>query len=233
MTSSRKRIVITGVGRGLGQALVAGFAALGHVVIGCSQSRETVAALAQRFPLPHRFDAVDVRDDRQVAAWAESVLSAGEPPDLLINNAGVINHTAPLWEVEPHDFERVIDVNIKGVYYVLRHFVPAMIQRGSGVVVNLSSGWGRAVSPEVAPYCASKFAVEGLTRALADELPYGMAAIPLNPGIINTDMLRSCWDESAEAYPSPDEWAQQAVPFLLSLGPDHNGQSLTVPGASE
>jgi NAD(P)-dependent dehydrogenase (short-subunit alcohol dehydrogenase family) len=71
--------------------------------------------------------------------------------------------------------------------------------------------------------------VEGLTRALADELPYGMAAIPLNPGVINTDMLRSCWAESAAAYPSPTQWAKRAVPFLLSLGPEHNGQSLSVP----
>jgi NAD(P)-dependent dehydrogenase (short-subunit alcohol dehydrogenase family) len=228
--SQRKRIVITGAGRGLGHAMVAGFVGLGHQVIGCSQARETVAALSAEYPLPHRFDTVDVREDRQVAAWAESVLSGGGVPDLLINNAGVINQNHPLWEVEPHDFERVIDVNVKGVYYVLRHFLPAMIARGTGVVVNLSSGWGRSVSPEVAPYCGSKFAVEGMTRALADELPYGMAAIPLNPGVINTDMLRSCWEESADAYPSPAEWAERAVPFLLQLGPEHNGQSLTVPG---
>jgi NAD(P)-dependent dehydrogenase (short-subunit alcohol dehydrogenase family) len=149
---------------------------------------------------------------------------------LLINNAAVINQTRPLWEVEPHDFERTIDINIKGVYYCIRHYVPAMIQRGKGVIVNLSSGWGRSVSPEVAPYCASKFAVEGLTRALADELPYGMAAVPLNPGVINTDMLQSCWGESAHTYPGPEEWAQRAGPFMLCLGPDHNGQSLTVPG---
>lgn len=228
--SSRKRIVITGAGRGLGHAMTSGFVERGHVVVGCSQSRESVAALSKQFPLPHRFDVVDVRDDRQVASWAESVLAAGEAPDLLINNAAVINQTRPLWEVEPRDFDRVIDVNVKGVYYVLRHFVPAMIKRGQGVVVNFSSGWGRSVSPEVAPYCASKFAIEGLTLALADELPYGMAAVPLNPGIINTDMLQSCWADGAAAYPTAQEWGERAVPYLLKLSPDHNGQSLTVPG---
>ncbi len=227
--NSKMRIVITGAGRGLGRALTAGFVERGHHVVGCSQSQETVAALTKAFPLPHRFDVVNVADDRQVRAWAESVLAGGEAPDLLISNAGVINQTRPLWEVELADFERVIDVNIKGVFHVVRHFLPAMIHRGQGVVVNLSSGWGRSVSPEVAPYCASKFAVEGLTRALADELPYGMAAIPLNPGIINTDMLQSCWAESAAAYPSAEQWAERAVPFLLKLGPEHNGQSLTVP----
>lgn len=227
---TKKRIVITGAGRGLGRALTAGFSERGHQVVGCSRSFETVAALSKAFPLPNRFDVVNVSDDNQVRAWAESVLAAGEAPDLLINNAAVINQTKPLWDVEPADFERVIDVNIKGVYYVLRHFLPAMIKRGQGVIVNLSSGWGRSVSPEVAPYCASKFAVEGLTRALADELPYGMAAIPLNPGIINTDMLQSCWAESAAAYPTAEQWATKAVPFLLKLGPEDNGQSLSVPG---
>jgi NAD(P)-dependent dehydrogenase (short-subunit alcohol dehydrogenase family) len=231
--SQPKRIVITGVGRGLGQAMVAGFIARGHAVFGCSQSRDNVAALAHKYSHPHRFEVVDVADDQQVARWAEGVLTAGEAPDLLINNAAVINQSRPLWEVEPRDFDRVMDVNVKGTYRVLRHFVPAMIRRGLGTIVNLSSGWGRSVSPEVAPYCASKFAIEGLTRALADELPYGMAAIPLNPGIINTDMLRSSWQEGAAAYPSPQQWAERAVPFLLQLGPHHNGQSLTVPGVPE
>jgi NAD(P)-dependent dehydrogenase (short-subunit alcohol dehydrogenase family) len=226
----RKRIVITGAGRGLGRALVAHFAAAGHIVAGCAQSQASVDRLSHEFASPHRFDVVDVSDDDQVAAWAKGVLELGGAPDLLINNAAVINQTRPLWEVEPHDFERTIDINIKGVYYCIRHYVPAMIQRGKGVIVNLSSGWGRSVSPEVAPYCASKFAVEGLTRALADELPYGMAAVPLNPGVINTDMLQSCWGESAHTYPGPEEWAQRAGPFMLCLGPDHNGQSLTVPG---
>jgi NAD(P)-dependent dehydrogenase (short-subunit alcohol dehydrogenase family) len=82
----------------------------------------------------------------------------------------------------------------------------------------------------VAPYCASKWAIEGLTRALAQELPRGLAAVPLNPGIIDTEMLRSCFGGDAAGYPSPPKWAEKAVPFLLELGPRHNGQALTVPG---
>jgi NAD(P)-dependent dehydrogenase (short-subunit alcohol dehydrogenase family) len=113
---------------------------------------------------------------------------------------------------------------------VIRHVVPAMIARGSGVIVNLSSGWGRSTSPEVAPYCASKWAIEGLTRALAQELPRGLAAVPLNPGIIDTAMLRSCFGESASEHPGPEEWARAAIPFLLGLGPKDNGKPLTVPG---
>jgi NAD(P)-dependent dehydrogenase (short-subunit alcohol dehydrogenase family) len=230
--NAQRNIVITGAGRGLGRALVAGFVAQGHVVRGCSQSPATVAALGKDFPA-QAFDVVDVRDDESVAAWAKKLLAAGFVPDLLINNAAVMNATRPLWEIEPDDFHRVTDVNINGVYHCVRHFVPAMIERGSGVILNLSSGWGRSVSPEVAPYCASKFAVEGMTRALATELPAELAAIPLNPGVINTDMLQSCWGEDAASYPTPEQWAESAVPFLLQLGRKNNGQSLTVPGVPE
>jgi NAD(P)-dependent dehydrogenase (short-subunit alcohol dehydrogenase family) len=104
-----------------------------------------------------------------------------------------------------------------------------MVKRASGVIVNLSSGWGRSTSPQVGPYCTTKWAIEGLTRALADELPYGMAAIPLNPGIIDTDMLRLCFGSSASSYPTPESWARKAAPFLLDLGPEDNGDPLTAP----
>lgn len=227
--SNKRRILLTGVSRGLGQAMVAGFVADGHAVVGCARSPDAVAELTRRFGSPHRFDAVDVSRDADVQAWATAVLADGFVPDLLLNNAAVVNPNAPLWQVSAADFDRVIDVNIKGVANVLRHFLPAMIDRQQGVIVNFSSGWGRSTSPEVAPYCASKWAIEGLSQALAQELPTGMAAVPLNPGIINTDMLQSCFGEHADGYPDPQTWAERAVPFLLGLNASHNGQALSVP----
>jgi NAD(P)-dependent dehydrogenase (short-subunit alcohol dehydrogenase family) len=228
MTNAR-RVLITGAGRGLGLAMTEKFIELGHTIIGCSRQKTHVEALQKRFGPPHRFEAVDVADDVAVGRWAKPVLSAGGPPDLLLNNAAVVNRNAPLVDVPPDEFSRVIDVNIKGIYYIIRHFVPAMIARGKGVIVNFSSGWGRSTSPEVAPYCSTKYAVEGLTLALAQELPAEMAAIPFNPGIINTDMLQSCFGHDAASYPSPEKWAKKAVPFILGLGPKDNGKSLTVP----
>ncbi|HIK19042.1 MAG TPA: SDR family NAD(P)-dependent oxidoreductase [Leptolyngbyaceae cyanobacterium M33_DOE_097] len=223
-----KRIVITGVSRGLGLAMAQGFIAQGHTVFGCVRSPETASELQQRFGQPHHFAVVDVTDEASVQAWAAEVLAIGVP-NLLINNAGVINQLAPLWEVPAEEFNRVIDVNVKGVVHVIRHFLPAMIARNSGIVVNFSSGWGRSTSPEVAPYCASKWAIEGLTRSLAEELPAGMAAIPLNPGIIHTDMLDICFGEEAASYTSVTDWAKAAVPFLLKLTPADNGMPMTVP----
>mgnify|MGYP006276662919 CR=1 FL=1 len=231
MTNDRKRtILITGVSRGLGRAMAEGFAERGHTVWGCARDAAAIAKLQEELPAPHRFHVVDVTDDAQVAAWSRQLLANGEAPDLLLNNAAVINTNARLWEVPLDDFHRCIDINIKGPYHVLRHFVPAMVARRRGVIVNFSSGWGRSTSAEVAPYCATKFAIEGLTQAMAEELPTGMAAVPLNPGIIDTDMLRSCFQGGASAYPTADEWAHRAIPFLLELNARHNGQSLTVPG---
>lgn len=221
-------IVVTGASRGLGRAMTAGFVQLGHAVHGCARSEKAVAALRQEFPGAHTFEAVDVADAQAVEKWAQRVLAASGPPDLLLNNAAVVNRNAALWQVPPQEFSDVIDVNIKGVAYVVHAFVPAMVARKKGVIVNFSSGWGRGVSAEVAPYCATKYAIEGLTLALAEELPAGMAAVPLNPGIINTDMLRSCFGGEANHYPTPQQWAKTAVPFLLRLGPRDNGKSLTV-----
>jgi NAD(P)-dependent dehydrogenase (short-subunit alcohol dehydrogenase family) len=222
-------ILITGATRGLGRAMADRFIALGHTVAGCGRSTEQVKAMWQRHGAPHRFDILDVSDDAAVRSWADSVLASHGPPDLVLNNAALINANAPLWELTSAQFDPVIDVNIKGVVNVIRHFVPAMIRRGSGAVVNFSSGWGRSTSPEVAPYCATKWAIEGLTRALAQELPDGLAAVPLNPGIIDTDMLRSCFGGSAAEYPSPARWAEKAVPFLLQLGPKDNSKPLSAP----
>ena len=147
----------------------------------------------------------------------------------MLNNAGVINKNARLWEIGPREFDEVMNVNLRGTVNVIRHFAPPMVERKRGVIVNFSSGWGCSADAEVAPYCATKWAVEGLTQSLAQELPSGVAAVTLNPGIINTDMLQSCFGGSAGNYPTAEEWARIAVPFLLNLGAGDNGKQLTVP----
>ena len=223
-------VVVTGVTRGLGRALVEELIRLGHTVAGCGRNRSALETLRQRFTAPHDFAWVDVASDAEVRTWAERLLRVHAAPDLLINNAALINRNALLWQVPAREFSDVVAVNLHGTVNVIRHFLPAMINRGCGVVVNVSSGWGRSTNAEVAPYCATKWAIEGLTQALAQELPDGLAAVTLNPGIIDTDMLRSCFGEAAAGYAGPEDWARRAVPFLLALGPRDNGQPLSVPG---
>ena len=228
-----KTILITGVTRGLGRAMAEEFIRLGHVVVGCGRSEKEIARLKSEFGPPHDFSVVNVAADEPVKTWAERVLQSHGAPDLVLNNAALINRNAKLWEVPAQEFSDVIDVNIKGVTNIIRHFTPAMVKHRSGVIVNFSSGWGRSTDAEVAPYCATKWAIEGLTQALAQELPPGMAAVPLNPGIIATDMLRSCFGGSASGYPTPQAWAKTAAPFLLKLGFADNGRQLTASLRSE
>jgi NAD(P)-dependent dehydrogenase (short-subunit alcohol dehydrogenase family) len=229
ISDSKNQVLITGVSRGLGRAMADEFIERGHVVLACSRSGREIEKLRAQFPPPHDFQALDVASDAEVQRWAERVLSSHGPPDLLLNNAGIINRNAPLWAISAEEFDSVIDVNVKGPANIIRHFVPAMAARKSGVIVNFSSGWGRSADAEVAPYCASKWAIEGLTQALARELPPGMAAVALNPGVINTQMLQSCFGRSASAYPSPQRWAKLAVPFILRIKPSDNGRPMTVP----
>ncbi|MDA0831771.1 MAG: SDR family NAD(P)-dependent oxidoreductase [Planctomycetota bacterium] len=226
--NSSRTIVITGATRGLGRAMAERLIEKGHRVVGCGRNAASAQDLARKYGVPHRFDAVDVSSDLDVGRWAKEVLESHGPPDLLLNNAAIVNRNAPLWELGADEVSELYDVNLKGVVNMIRHFVPAMIERSSGVIVNFSSGWGRSTSPEVATYCSSKWGIEGLTKALAQELPRGMAAIPLNPGIINTEMLQSCFGHSADKFPDADTWSHAAVPFLLKLGAKHNGESLSV-----
>lgn len=225
-----RRILITGSTRGLGAALTDELVGLGHRVAGCGTSAEKVAAQAARHAAPHHFSAVDVSDDAAVAQWAATLLGDWGVPDLIFNNAALINSPAPLWEVPVEELSRLVDVNVKGVVNVIRHFVPAMAKSRRGVIVNLSSGWGRSTAPGVAPYCASKWAIEGLSRALAQELPDGMAAVALNPGVIHTEMLEVAFGRDGAAQcVSPTDWSRTAAPFLLQLGANDNGRALTAP----
>lgn len=229
MTDREKIVVITGCSRGLGRAAAELLIQRGAIVAGCARSATAIEELQQRHGENHLFRAIDVTDENAVAAFCDDIVTRYRAPDLVLNNAALINASAPLWEVPAEEFDRVIDVNLKGVANVIRHLVPAMIQRGSGVIVNFSSGWGRSTSPEVAPYCGTKWGIEGLTAALAQELPPGLAAVALNPGIIDTEMLRSCFGDGAGAYGDAVDWAERAVPFLEKLGPGDNGGALTAP----
>lgn len=225
-----RTIVVTGATRGIGRALVEAYLEMGHRVAGCGRSADAIGELAKQYEgVSAVFGVVDVCDAAGVESWAGEVVEKIGVPDLLINNAALINANAILWEVPVAEFDALVDVNIKGVANVTRAFLPAMIDAGRGVVVNLSSGWGRSVSPHVVPYCATKWAIEGLTKALAEELPGGMAAVPVSPGTVHTQMLESCFGEGAHYSRKPAEWAKSAAGFLLDLGPKDNGKSLATP----
>ena len=221
-------IWLTGCTSGLGQALVAELSEKGHIVVGCGRNEIALQKLREEFA-DCCFLPCDVSDDASVVDFVnEALLQSGEP-DLLINNAAVVNNPAPLWEISAEEFDQITAINLNGVANMIRHTTPLMLSNESGMIVNLSSGWGRSTSPEVAPYCASKWAIEGLSQALSQELPENVGVVALNPGVINTNMLQKCWGEGANDFPGPEQWATTAAPFILGLTPRDNGKALTAP----
>ncbi|KAL9270034.1 NADPH-dependent pterin aldehyde reductase-like protein [Drosera capensis] len=243
--SLQRTVLITGVSRGLGRALALEMARRGHFIIGCSRSQENLNSLRSELqktisPVSaavnvsegdegrHFLVNVDVRSNKGVEELARAVVEKKRVPDIIVNNAGTINKNNPIWEVSAEEFDTVIDTNVKGTANVLRNFIPLMNERKHGIVVNMSSGWGRSAAAQVAPYCASKWAVEGLSRSVAKELTGGVAIIALSPGVVHTDMLESCFGSSASVYPSPDQWASRAATMILNLTVVDNGASLTV-----
>ncbi len=226
--SDTKYFVITGITSGLGLALARKLLKDGHSVFGCGRredplSSEEKTAFADRYS----FQSLDIMDFESVRAWAEKIME--KPVDYLIHNAAVIHSNSNLWEIDRYKLHNVIDINIKGTFNILQAFVPLMMKVNKGMVLTLSSGAGRMGIPTISGYCASKWAVEGLTKSLAKELPDTMAAIPLSPGIVDTDMLRTNFGDMAADYPKPDKWSEIAVPYILGLRVEQNGESLTVP----
>lgn len=222
-----KTIVITGVTKGLGKALSHELIQQGHHVIGCGRSPDAIDELNYCYK-GHDFQVVDLSDNYQVQNWANQVCQQWGSLDFLINNAAIINSPQPLWEINEQEFCQVTDININGVVRTIRAFLPKMITKNKGMIVNFSSGWGRSTSPEVVPYCASKWAIEGLSKGLAQEVPSGIGVVALNPGVINTEMLQTCWGEQALSFQSPEQWSKKAAPYILKLAAKNNGQSLTV-----
>ncbi len=228
MTHSARTIVLTGVTKGLGRAMALGFAKLGHRIMGCGRNQAELDSLAQILGKQHQLVQVDICHSAETSSWAKSLWEQGIVPDLLINNAAVINKPAPSWRIPAEEWARILQINVVGTAAILQAFLPAMVEVKKGVIVNFSSLWGRSTSADVGPYCASKYAIEGLNGSLSQELPQEMATVALNPGIIHTQMLETCFGDGANAYPSPTTWAEKAVPFILKLDSKNNGQSLSV-----
>lgn len=227
MDSEKKLVLVTGVTRGIGKALTRQFIKLGHTVVGCARTTSQIRSLREEFGDPNDFYAVDVSSNEEVKSWASLVINSHGVPDIIVNNAAVINLSNPLWDVPSEEFDKVIDVNIKGTANIIRHFVPVMVKNRNGVIVNFSSGWGRSADAEVAPYCASKWAIEGMTLSLSMELPSPMAAVALSPGCVNTEMLQTCFGGDASNHKSSEEWAKSGANFILGIDRSMNGTPQT------
>ncbi|MGJ8658051.1 MAG: SDR family oxidoreductase [Akkermansiaceae bacterium] len=224
-------IWITGCTSGLGKALAMRYCDDGHTVVGGGRNEEALEELRSGFPRGH-FLRLDVGDESSVESFCGQARELTGAPDYLINNAGVMNKPARLWEVSGEEFGKLTNININGVAHMIRHVVPFMLEVKRGIVVNLSSGLGKRGMSNVAPYCASKHAVEGLSSAVAlefSEISSELACIALSPGVINTSMLQKNLGEGASEHQTADDWVEKAAPYILGLHFSNNGDSLRVP----
>jgi len=221
-----KLVCISGCSKGLGRAMAIEFHKRGWKVAGGARNAEALEQLEKEIGDLCFFQAFDVSKSEEVENFAQSVEEKLGVPNLLVNNAGIINKNAPLTQISPEEFASVLSINLGGIHNMIRSFVPRMEKRGKGIIVNFSSYWGQSTAPEVGPYCATKWGVEGLTRSLAQELPQGLATVAFNPGIINTDMLRSCFGDGASSHENPVDWAKHAVSRLEKIGLPNNGQTI-------
>ncbi|WP_269540878.1 SDR family oxidoreductase [Cerasicoccus fimbriatus] len=230
MSDLPRYIVITGCTRGLGRALVEAYHAAGYRLAGCARDDAKLDELRALTSQPDNFAQVDVTNHAQVQDWADQLTNRLGAPDLLIANAGMMNRHGDMAEIPVAHWEEMLSLNVMGVVHTLRAFVPAMKARGAGVITAFSSGAGHRGYPKIAPYCATKHAIEGILKSLALELSPPMASVPVQPGLIDTDLLRGHYGERSREQASPERWARVAAPFLLGLGAEHNGQSLRIEG---
>ncbi len=183
------------------------------LVAGCARSKELIEKMKKTYGKEHDFYIADITNDRAVSRWAKKVIKRYGAPDIIINNASILNKQAPLWTISSKEFNNVLTVDVFGTANVIRAFVPAMVAQKKGLIINISSSSGREADEGFAPYSASKFAIEGLTKTMSQELPKSMAVVALDPGPVGTDMLRGVTQLQWQQLPR--QISGQAKQFLI------------------
>jgi 3-oxoacyl-[acyl-carrier protein] reductase len=188
-----KNALITGAGKGIGKAIALALAKEGVNVILVARTQEeidSVAAKVRSLRVKALAITADVADINSVNSAIEKALAEFGTIDILINNAGIAAFGKFL-ELEPTDWERIIQVNLMGTYYVTRAVLPNMIERQTGDIINISSTAGLSGNPLTSAYSASKFAVLGLTESLMQEVrKHNIRVTALTPSTVATDMAK-------------------------------------------
>ena len=191
--------VITGAGRGIGQAIALTLAALGARTVLCGRSREALERTSDAIHNSGAQDSgkssgkssvieCDVTDLDSVEALAERVERTFHRLDILVNNAGIGGAGGPLHLLAPDVWDRVLNTNLRGVYYCIRSLAPIMIKARSGHIINISSLAGKNALPNGAAYAASKWGLNGLTYSVAEELrPHNIRVSVICPGSTHTE----------------------------------------------
>lgn len=237
--------VVTGAGRGLGRSMAAGLAGLGAEVVLCGRTADTLAATAEELSAEGGkvwWKTADVSREEDVTALLAAVLERSGRVDTLVNNAGINPIYKAAERTDLPDWQSIIDINLTGVYLCCRHFGGAMLERGSGSIVTISSVAGHVGLRKTLPYCAAKGGVELMTKSLAiDWAPKGVRVNCIAPGFFETDLTAGMRDHAALSqrllgqtpmgrFGKPEELVG-AVAFLASPASSYvTGQSIVVDG---
>jgi len=188
--------VVTGAGRGIGQAIAMKLAELGARTVLCGRNREALDATAAAIQNSGGGASViecDVTDLHSVEALADRIERAFQRLDILVNNAGIGGVGGPLHELAPENWERVMNTNLRGVYYCIRSLAPIMIKASNdaargGHIINISSLAGKNALPNGAAYAASKWGLNGLSYSVAEELrAHNIRVSVICPGSTHTE----------------------------------------------
>lgn len=196
-----KTALVTGAGSGIGAAIASAFAAAGARVFVTDRTADAARATAAALPRGAVAMALDVTDEQQCAAAAAQVLADGRGLDVLVNCAGV-GHVGTIVTTDGAEMDRLYAVNVRGVFNVSKVFVPSMLQRRAGSIINIASVGGVVGIRDRLAYCTSKFAVVGLTKSMA--LDHALAGVRVNcicPGRVETPFVAKRLAE----YPDPEK----------------------------
>lgn len=218
MAAGRKKVFITGATSGFGLATARLFAAQKWDLVITARREKELKSIATSLSRKHKVNvkalAFDVSDAKALASVQSRNPGAFERVEVLVNNAGLALGVDPIQQGVPADWDEMIDVNIKGLLYVTRAVLPAMIKRGRGHVVNIGSTAGHWVYRGGAVYCATKHAVRAINDALRlDVLGSGVRVTSIDPGLVQTNF-------SVVRFKGDTEKAKQPYEGMTPLTPE-------------
>lgn len=218
-----QNVIVTGGGDGIGRAICERFLDAGAQVHICDVDPDHLASVTESHERV-RGTLADVANPEDVDRIVDDASSWMGPVDVLVNNAGIAGPRAPLEELTDEDWDRVVRVNLYGMFHTMRRLIPAMKARRSGSIVNISTGSVRSVPVQRSVYNVSKAAVEGLTRTMARELgPFNVRVNAVQPGMVDNARMRGVVqriaDQEGRAYEDVEAGFLEFISMRSKIAP--------------
>ena len=206
--------IVTGAATGIGEVIARRLTAAGARVAMADIDFEAVCAAAERIGGGAFAMALDVTKVSEVAAAVAKIVETAGSVEILVNNAGRAGKAAPIWEQSDEDWQRVMDININGPFYLCRAVLPHMRAQGYGRIVNIASIAGKEGNPNMVAYSASKAALIGLTKSIAKEVATeGICVNAVTPAVIRTKILE-------QVTPAQVDYMVQRIPMKRTGEPE-------------